>query len=45
MPARGPSQMLEFADIDKAVIRLLYDPRIKPGMDDEDLQRIGSYRL
>ena len=45
MPARGPSQMLEFADIDKAVIRLLYDPRIKPGMDDEDLQRIGSYPL
>ena len=43
--ARGPSAMLEFTEIDKAVIRLLYDPRIKPGMDDEDLQRIGMYPL
>ena len=31
----------EFASIDKAVIRLLYDPRIKPGMNSEELQRIG----
>lgn len=39
--ARGPSEMLDFTDIDKAVIRLLYDPRIKPGMTSEDLRRIG----
>ena len=29
------------ADIDEAVIRLLYDPRIKAGMTIEDLERIG----
>ena len=43
--ARGPSAILEFTEIDKAVLRLLYDPRIKPEMDDEDLQRIGVYPL
>ncbi|MCY3800749.1 MAG: DUF2927 domain-containing protein [Chloroflexi bacterium] len=29
------------ADIDEALIRLLYDPRIKPGMTIEDLERMG----
>ena len=29
------------ADIDEALVRLLYDPRIKPGMTMEDLERMG----
>ena len=29
------------ADIDEALIRLLYDPRIEPGMTIEDLERMG----
>ena len=31
----------ELADIDEALIRLFYDPRIKPGMTVEDLERMG----
>ena len=37
----GDSSPTELADIDEAVIRLLYDPRIKPGMTMEDLERMG----
>ena len=35
------SSPTELADIDEALIRLLYDPRIKPGMTIEDLERMG----
>lgn len=31
----------DLADIDEALVRLLYDPRIRPGMTIEDLERIG----
>ena len=37
----GVSAKYGLADIDVALIRLLYDPRIKPGMTIEDLQRMG----
>ena len=37
----GASSRAELADIDEALIRLLYDPRIKPGMTIEDLERMG----
>lgn len=38
---QGSNEVLEFTELDKAVIRLLYDPRIKPGMTIEDLDRLG----
>ena len=38
---QGGSASSGLAEIDEAVIRLLYDPRIKPGMTIEDLERIG----
>ena len=37
----GVSSGTELADIDEALIRLLYDPRIKPGMTIEELERMG----
>ena len=38
---QGVSARYGLADIDEALIRLLYDPRIKPGMTIEDLDRMG----
>ena len=38
----GDSSTTRFADIDWAVIRLLYDPRIKPGMTYSDM--LGLFR-
>ena len=38
---QGGSASYSLADIDEAVIRLLYDPRIEPGMTIEDLERMG----
>ena len=40
-PGRGLNETIEFADIDKAVIRLHYDPRIEPGMTVTDLEKLG----
>ncbi|MCY3800736.1 MAG: DUF2927 domain-containing protein [Chloroflexi bacterium] len=34
-------ETIEFADIDEAVIRLHYDPRIEPGMTETDLEKLG----
>ncbi len=41
LPGRGLNETIEFADIDEAVIRLHYDPRIEPGMTEADLERLG----
>ncbi len=38
---QGGNEVLEFTELDEAVIRLLYDPRVKPGMTIEDLDRLG----
>ena len=38
---QGISARYGLADIDEALIRLLYDPRIEPGMTIEDLERMG----
>ena len=38
---QGGSASYGLADIDEALIRLLYDPRIKPGMTIEELERMG----
>ena len=38
---QGGSSRTQLADIDEALIRLLYDPRIRPGMTVEDLERMG----
>jgi hypothetical protein len=38
---QGGNKALDFTELDKAVIRLLYDPRIEPGMTIEDLDRLG----
>ena len=40
-PGRGLDETIDFAEIDKAVIRLHYDPRIEPGMTEADLERLG----
>ncbi|MCY3800748.1 MAG: DUF2927 domain-containing protein [Chloroflexi bacterium] len=38
---QGLSASHGLADVDEALIRLLYDPRIEPGMTIEDLERMG----
>ena len=38
---QGDSSHMQLADIDEALIRLLYDPQIKPGMTIHDLERMG----
>ena len=38
---QGGSVNYGLADIDVALIRLLYDPRIESGMTIEDLERMG----
>ena len=37
----GESKTTEFTELGKAVIRLLYDPRIEPGMTVEEIEKLG----